>query len=114
MAFADDWDAATDQLSEAFGESLTLIRGAQETAITAETWDREYEATGPNGILTIINARDALVAVADYTLAGAVVQPRQGDKLTDANGRKWEVLPIAGRPAFERHGDQWLLRTKEI
>lgn len=114
MTFTTDWDAATDQLAEVFGEPVTLLRGAQETAVTAEYWDREYEATGPNGMLTVVNARDVLVAVDDYAFAGAAVQPRQGDRLTDAAGRTWEVLPIAGRPAFERHGNRWLLRTKEI
>lgn len=114
MNLADDWQTATEQFADAFGEAYTLARGSQTTAVTAQPWDTGYETTGPNGMLTVINARELLVPIDEYALAGEPVTPRQGDRLIDPAGRVWEILPIAGRPAYERHTENWLLRTKEI
>jgi len=114
MAFAEDFAAIADEFAESFGEQVTLQRGRFTATAVAQPWDHEYESAGPQGLLTTIAGRDWMIHYTEYLVDGEAVEPRPGDQLTDAAGRVWEVLPIGGRPAFEKHSDSWLLRTKQV
>lgn len=114
MPFADDFAQVVEQFAESFGEAVTLQRGRFAVSTTAQAWDHEYETAGPQGLLTTVAGREWLIHYTEYTVDGEAVEPRPGDQLTDSGGRVWEVLPIAGRSAHEKHADSWLVRTKLV
>lgn len=106
-------DVGVPMLNAQFGEAVTLQRSTTSTAIAAARGrDREYEIADAEGVLTTIIARDYLIAVADYTISGSAVTPRQGDVIVDSDSRQWQVQPLAGKPDHERHGLSWLIRTR--
>lgn len=115
MAFDDDFEAAAEAFSDKFAVEVTLYRGSSSTAgVLGQYWDREYETTDQDGLLTTIAARDWLVHEDGYAIDSVAVEPRDGDQLVDASGGIWEVLPIAGRPGHEQYGSGWLVRTKKV
>jgi hypothetical protein len=113
MTFSEDWENLIDRFAESFGEPYTLQRGIATATVEAQAWDQMYEVQDHEGLLTTINGRDLLIAADAYLVSSEAVEPRIGDLWTDSTGRTWEVMPLAGKPAFERHGSEWLVRCKE-
>jgi len=108
-------DIAKPNLITRFGEAVTVYRGRNSGTATGRHTDVEYETETPEGLPTAIAIREWLIAIEEYEINEEAVQPRAGDQLLDGNGLRWEVLPVAGRPAVERREtEDWLIRTKIV
>jgi len=77
-------------------------------------WDREYEVFDTEGIQHYVTVREWLIDRDAYEVSGVIVEPRQGDVLIDEDGQQWELHPQANRKEKDRHGTDWILRTKLI
>jgi hypothetical protein len=119
--FDEDFASANDLLAEAFGEEVTIARGAASTpGVTAQCTLRQYEASDRFGATTTIQSADFVADRTDYDFGGGPVEPRTGDRITRIIGGAtviFEVMPIGdGRPAewADEAGDQWLIHTKRV
>lgn len=115
MGFTEDFADVADQFADSFGETATIARGSKPacTAV-AQVWDRDYEVVNTDGVLTKTVGRDWLIHLSEYKVDGEPTEPKEGDLLTDKQGRKWEALPVGGAPVFELHYDHYLVRSKEL
>jgi hypothetical protein len=106
MASADDDLTITDAW---IADAVTLQRGDVSTPLSSAQWsDLDYEICDDDGTIVTIDARDYLIAAADYRVGAHEVSPRQGDVLIDADSQQWQVQE------HERHGDLRLIRTRRI
>ena len=119
--FAADFAAASDLLSEAFGEEISLVRGGNTTTgVTAEVTTHKYQGEGEEGFITTFVFTDFVIAIADYAFASTVATPRKGDRILrviDSVTHTYEVLPIPGGRECEwsdDSGNQWLCHAKHI
>ncbi|MHB8953563.1 MAG: hypothetical protein ACYC4U_11385 [Pirellulaceae bacterium] len=119
--FDDDFAVADAAFAEAFGDTVSIHRGALSTAgVTAEATSRDYEVNDTDGFITTIHSRDYVIDVAEYQISAAVVQPRGGDRIKESIGgttHVFEVTPLTGRPCAEwsaTQKPQWLIHTKLI
>ncbi len=116
-AFDSLWTSTGLQaIARIFTESITLQRADTTTeGVPAQRWDTEYESRTRDGVVTVTRARLWLIDIANYTVGGEEVKPRRGDRITDASGGRWEVLPANDRPEVERQEPaQWIIRTKRV
>ena len=116
-AFDDDFDAADEMLAEAFGKSVVLQRGLnQSDAFTANWCAMAYEVENRNGIRTRVHVREYEFPAEDAVINGETVEPRERDRLVDEDGT-WEVMPPSDNlRAVESlaGGSRWLVRTTKI
>lgn len=119
--FDTEFAEADDLIAQVLGTSVRIRRGAWTSElVTAEAHVTNHEVLDDETGRTIVQSRDFLIATTDYTVAGTVVAPQEGDVIEETiNGTacQFHVLPIAGRDAFEPVEParrQWLVRTKEI
>lgn len=97
------------------GVSVTLTRGLDTSgAFTATMSERAYDLVDSSGNYTEVTGYEWVISTADYATTSAL-SPAAGDVIT-YGGKKYEVMPIAGRPAADaQNSDQsWLVRTKRI
>ena len=94
-----DFAAADEMFSEAFGVSVTYVRGVGETELTAEVQLQDYDIGGPDVAATVVQSRDYLLSASDLSLT-----PRPGDQIKETIGgvvKLFEVMPIAARPCWQ-------------
>jgi hypothetical protein len=90
-----------------FARSFTLLRnGATTTGIAAIVAARQYDASDGEGGTVAYAAIDLDLAASAYRSSGNAVDPRPGDRFTDAtSGDVFEVLPIPGGQCYEPSED---------
>lgn len=120
-SFDDDWDAVDGMMAEVFGDTVSIHRASESTSgVTAEALSREYEVIDTDGVVTVVNVRDFVINVEDYTFGGTVTDPRSGDRIKQSiagTTHVFEVMPIASRPSREWVGNQnpqWMIHTKLV
>lgn len=116
-AFDAQLAAASPMLDQQFGEAVTVTRGVNSTADVIASWTSQGdEIVSPDGAHTLLVDRVWLIRKDLYLIASAAVEPRTGDRLTDADGVVWEVLPSIAGPAVLSYedGQRWEVKTKRI
>lgn len=120
MSLGADFAAADDLFAEAFGEEVTLLRGAAEvTGVTAElTSDQDQGQRDDQAVETFV-VTDFAIAVEDYDFGEGPVEPRRGDRIKRKIGdvtHTYEVLPIPAGNVCRRTPSEhaWLIHTKHI
>ena len=107
-------------LRDAAGEPVTIARGAATTADVVAvriSHGAENQKAGPGGtVITQIVDQVWTVAKSLYLIGGVAVEPRTGDRWTDAAGQVWEVLPSLAGPAVVSYagGLEWEVKTKKV
>jgi len=121
MTFDADFAAANDLLAEAFGEQVTLQRGATEVeGVTAQVFTQEYQGEDEDGFATTWVFTDFVLDMDDYDFGGGAVEPRKGDRIKrtiDGTVHTYEVLPIPSGRVCEwgdTSGDEWRIHAKHI
>jgi len=93
-------DAFADIAAEC-GVSVTYSRGAASAVVTAvigATTDEQDQNEA--GIQLKQQSRDFLITPAALATVSGVVTPRQGDRITELDGRAYQVVPFGGDPGF--------------
>ena len=88
--------------AEAFGVSVTYVRGASETELTAEVQLQDYEISGDGGMATVVQSRDYLLTASELSFTPD--DPRVGDQIKETIGgvvKLFEVMPIGQRPCWQ-------------
>lgn len=104
-------------LDQHFGEPVTLQRGENTTSgVTASWTEQAGKIESADGSTVILVDRVWLVKKTAYLIGGVAVEPQRGDRLTDAGGATWEVLPNVAGPAVVSYagGHEWELKTKRV
>jgi len=120
MAFDDDFAAADTMFAEAFGVSVTYVRGATELPVTAEVEAHGYETSGEDSARTIGQPRAFRIPASVLLVGGLPITPRNGDVIKQTiNGtvEQFEVMAGGGRPVAERLDPDWLdwlIRTQYV
>lgn len=110
---------AAPNLDQVFGVSVTLTRdGVISTAFTATYTDRQVELLDSGGgAFSSFTQREFTIKASDYKLTTEAVEPRQNDRITEADsGHVYELMPVPGQQCFELlTGDyRWLVRCKRV
>lgn len=118
-AFDALYDTSESVYANLFGETVTLSRGSDSTAGVSASWvgqGAEIQTQTRMGVKTSFVDREWIVKKADYVIDGSAVTPAAGDRLTDSDSVRWEVMSQPNMPAAEPYagGLEWLLRTKRI
>lgn len=84
-----------DTLESAAGETVTYIRGSQQTTgITAVRGKSQFEEFASEGEMRVQSKMtDWLIRVANLKLDGVAVEPERGDQIKTADGQVFEVFP---------------------
>jgi len=77
-------------------QSVTYSRGESSVQLQATPGRTEYEIADEYGTTVKAHVTDWIVDAADLVLDGQRVLPEPGDRITTADGRTFEVLPLAG------------------
>ena len=116
-AFDAQLAAASPMLDQQVGEAVTVTRGVNATAGVIASWTSQGDViVSPDGAQTLLVDRVWLIRKTLYLIAGVAVEPRTGDRLTDAAGKTWEVLPSIAGPAGLSYEDgaSWEVKTKRV
>lgn len=105
--FAAQLDTA---LSAAFGDTVTISRGATSASMTAVTYDAVYQSQDVGGLVIEIEGRDIEVAKSDLVSAG-LFPPKRGDTVTITGGAAYEVYPQNGSNTYD-YTDEREVRVK--
>jgi len=104
-------------LDRHFGELVTIARGVNSTVGVVASWTSQGDViASPDGAQTLLIDRVWLVKKSLYLIDGAAVEPRTGDRWTDADSVVWEVLPSMAGPAVLSFdgGESWEVKTKKV
>ena len=105
-------------LNDTFGVSVVLSRGVVSTAsFTAEWREDNEEIIGDDGFPVLVRHREYIVKASDVVLSGSTVEPREGDRIEDAdNSKNYEALRRSDQPAVELlpGGYRYVIRVKEV
>ena len=108
--------AGLPMLDQQFGEPVTVQRGGASTTGVVASWTVQGEMlVSPDGVHTAVVDRVWLIRKTLYLISGTAVEPRTGDRLTDADGVVWEVLPSLAGAAVVGYGggEEWEVKTKK-
>ena len=105
-----------DTLTDSAGESVTLSRANDSTAITAIAAKSGDESSGDKVAKSNYWERQWLIKKGDYEIDGTVVTPQSADRITDSDGDVWELMLGGTRPELVQRaaGYAWLVKTKRI
>jgi len=116
-AFDNQLAAASEMLDRQYSEAVTVTRGSNSTAGVLAAWTSQGDVlVSPVDAQTQVVDRVWLIRKTLYLISASAVEPRTGDRITDAAGAVWEVLPSLAGPAvlsFE-NGRSWEVRTKKV
>ena len=110
-------DMASPMFDQHLGEAVAITRGANSTENVTASWCAQDEQTDTtNEQHTLHVDRYWFVKKTAYQISGSAVEPRTGDRLTDAAGRIFEVLPAKTIPPVVSYGggNEWKIATKEV
>ena len=101
-----------------FGWTVSLSRARAATSgVVALADDSDGVEETTDGITTTRVDRVWFIAKESYSIGfHGETAPQRGDRITDAAGDVWEVLPGGAMPAVESYGggSEWLIRTKRV
>ena len=109
--------AASPLLDQQFGEAVTLQRGRNTTAGVIASWTSQGDVLqSEDGTKTLTVDRVWLIRKTLYLIDADAVEPKTADRLTDAAGATWEVLPSMAGPAVLSYagGHEWEIKTKRV
>ena len=99
------------------GDTVTYRRGGYSVSLAATKCPVRSEADLQFGILRI-NECDWIIKASLLVLNSLTVEPQEvGDTITEADGTKWQVMPINGEQAYrplDPYGTSWRIHTKRI
>ncbi len=98
---------ANAQLRQATGKMVTYRRGLVTCDLTAVVGRSEFESQGDYGVVTKVESRDYLVAVADLRLDDQQIYPMSGDRIEERFGETlvaYEVMAFGNEPCY-RYSD---------
>ena len=110
-------DGASPMLDQHHGETVSITRGPNTTPGVTASWSTQVEEVSTTDDKhTKMVDRFWFVKQSTYQILSTAVEPRTGDRLTDDDGQKWEVLPAKGTPPVESYGggDYWKIATKQV
>lgn len=112
---AQDW--LPDMVQLAAAASVTYARGVTTATVTAVVGRTVFASNVEGGARVEFGDRDYLITVADLVAANAAwTEPAIGDRITDADGKIFEVVtPDTGEPAWRYSDPQhtvWRIHTK--
>ncbi len=115
LATASAWLDSVNR--EQVSQSVILKIGAAESATIAATiGSTDFTEANEEGIVSTFQARDYLIAVADYAIDGVVLKPEPGQQIVEA-GRTYELVSPGDEPCA-RYSDasqlMWRIHTKLI
>jgi hypothetical protein len=87
----------TKQRRRYFAQCVEYSRpasGGSTIDVRATIGRTQFQLEGANGVIINAESRDFIVAAADLALDGIVTQPAKGDRITDADGVIFEVMPF--------------------
>ena len=101
----------------AAGGTIVYSRGSDSVSIEA-TYGRSEFTSERDGVVTVeANDRDFAFQLDDLVLGGVAATPVRGDRITDAEGRLFEVLALAGAQIYracDAEGTMVRVHTKRI
>ncbi len=93
------------QLKNSSGRVVTYRRGFRTVEnLTATPYEQEAEVASAGGLNTVVTWYEWTIAAADLVIAGAVVEPQEGDQIIETLSgvtTTWEVMPVAKRKHFD-------------
>lgn len=95
-----------DQVGTNVTNTVTYSRGAQSVSLAAAIGRTNYRIADDYGSRLEHGDRDYLIRVAVLKLGGVATEPAVGDRITEADGSIYEVLPPFGEPAW-RYSDPY-------
>ena len=116
MSLLDDaFGAAVDAMSTAAREPATYSVAASDTTFAIQPWRGRTDATGPTEYSDSEGQHvDWLLPISELAVEGSRIRPNRSDRITDANGVIYEVLPITeGETSWEYSSNQlYRIHTK--
>lgn len=114
-AFDNGW--LSTQVQTAAAASVTYARGAETATVTAVVGRTVFASNAEGAARVEFGDRDYLILAADLVAANANwTKPAIGDRITDSEGRVFEVVtPDTGEPAWRYSDPQhttWRIHTK--
>lgn len=116
LATGSTWLAG--KLQGKAAKSVTYTRRGQAvgSGLTATYGRTVFEQDSTTGVIRW-ESKDFIFDAADLTISSVVVQPENGDRITDAAGNVFEVLGDNGEPCFkytDGHRVQVRVHTKQV
>lgn len=111
LADAADWIA--DQLSGHISQTVTYRRGGLSVELAATKSEGIPEALVELGRVDY-EPCDWIIKASLLVLGGATVEPQKNDVIEEADGAKWQVLPLDSEKPFRRwhSGAAYRIHTK--
>lgn len=86
MGFSELFSGALATLRGVAGETVTYTRGVHSVELSATLGNSRIEILEASGSVTVVDARDFLIAVEDLVLNSVAVTPRPGDTIAEECG----------------------------
>lgn len=81
--------------------TVTYRRGADTFEIQASAARSTFEQTDEQGVvLRELATKDWIVSAADMLIDAVAIEPRSGDRITDAGGITYQVTSVGGEPPW--------------
>lgn len=114
LADAASW--LTGQRSDNLSQTVTLHRGAKQTTGVKAAKAPVRSDSDPQFNIDV-NHADWIVQATLYQINSAAVEPQKNDVIEEADGQKWQVLPLGNEPEArfsDQYGNAWRIHTKRI
>ena len=101
----------------AAGGTIVYSRGAASVSLSATYGKSEFTSERDGVVVVESNDRDFIFQLDDLVLSGTATIPQRGDRITDAEGRLFEVLALAGAQVYrtsDSEGTVVRVHTKRI
>jgi len=98
FARANAWLGST--LAASAGVAVMLRRDHHRTPLTVWIGHTDAEKTVDGELVLATRIRNYLVDVTAYRINGQAVEPLRGDRITEADGAEYEILPPSGEPVW--------------
>lgn len=104
------------KLTDHAASTVTYRRGGRSVSVAASKAPVRRLTDEQFGVLDIHEC-DWLIQASLLVLGGTAATPTRNDEITEADGTKWQVLPLEGeqeaRPS-DPFGNTWRIHTKRI
>lgn len=97
MPFGDVLHAAFRAAKQVAGVPVTYRRGSDSVTLSAVVGQTPVEREDGAGTTVRSVVRDYLIDAADLVLSGQHVTPQRGDRIEEASGHVYEVMPAISK-----------------
>lgn len=104
MAYSNALLNAVRTARQVAGVAVTYRRGEASVELTAVVGQTPTERDDGTGIVVRSKVRDYLIMATDLVLAGEPASPQKGDRIEEADGHVYEVMPVGSEPAWRYSG----------